>query len=259
MGENDESGLGGIQAQRGRGWVRRSWIRYRATLKTHSWYVGALVWLATHYMKLVGRTNPLVAGSDDPAKALTKDAPVIMALWHGQHLMAPYMVPKQARFVALLSRSADAEINARIVHKFGVETVRGSGGRGSAHDTGKGGARALISLKRYLENGISVCMIADISKSTARHAGQGVILLAKLSGRPIVAAAYATSRRHVIASSWDKTTVSLPFGRAAAIAAEPLYVEADADEAQMQAHREELTRRLNEVTAKAYAMVDGQS
>ena len=84
----------------------------------------------------------------------------------------------------------------------------------------------------------------------------GVILLAKISGKPIIAAAYATSRRHVIEKSWDKTTVSLPFGRAASVGAEPLFVPPDANEATLEAGREELTRRLNDVNARAYAMVD---
>ncbi len=102
-------------------------------------------------------------------------------------------------------------------------------------------------------------MIADISKSTARQAGLGVILLAKISGKPIIAAAYTTSRRHVIEKSWDKTTISLPFGRSVSLGAEPLYVPADADEQTLEACRQELTRRLNEVNARALAMVDKRS
>ena len=157
---------------------------------------------------------------------------------------------------ALLSRSADAEFNARIVEKFGHETVRGSGGRNEGNDSGKGGARALIALKRELDQGKSTAMIADISKSTARQAGMGVILLARLSGRPIVAVAYATSRRRILKKSWDQTVISLPFGRAAVISGEPLFVEKDADDARMEAYRVELTNRLNAATDAAYRLAD---
>ena len=83
-----------------------------------------------------------------------------------------------------------------------------------------------------------------------------MILLAKISGKPIIAAAYATSRRHVMEKTWDKTTISLPFGRAASLGAEPLFVPADANDETLEACRQELTRRLNDVNARAVAMVD---
>jgi lysophospholipid acyltransferase (LPLAT)-like uncharacterized protein len=243
-------------AKPGHGRARRLWMRVRSGLKRQSWYGDVIVWLAYGYMRFVGWTNPLVKGAARLEDGKAEYGAFIVALWHGQHIMAPLLVPRSFPMVALLSKSADAEINARVVEKFGIETVRGSGGRDGRHDTQKGGARALISLKRALDDGKSICMIADISKSTARQAGLGVILLAKISGKPIIAAAYVTSRRHVIEKSWDKTTVSLPFGRAASLGAEPLYVPADADEQTLEACRQELTRRLNEVNARAVAMVD---
>lgn len=256
MAGQEDIGRKAIVAKPAHGSVRRIWIRLRSGLKRQSWYASVLVALAYGYMRLVGWTNPLVKGAASLEDGKSEHGAFIVALWHGQHIMAPLMVPSGFPMVALLSKSADAEINARVVEKFGIETVRGSGGRDGRHDTQKGGAKALISLKRHLDDGKSVCMIADISKSTARQAGLGVILLAKISGKPIIAGAYATSRRHVIEKSWDKTTISLPFGRAASLGAEPLFVPADADEATLEACREELTLRLNEVNARAMAMVD---
>jgi lysophospholipid acyltransferase (LPLAT)-like uncharacterized protein len=254
----EDIGRQAVATKAGHGHMRRLWIRIRSGLKRQSWYGSALVGLAYGYMRLVGATNPLVKGADRLEDGKAKHGAFIVTLWHGQHIMAPLIVPRGFPMVALLSKSADAEINARVVEKFGIGTVRGSGGRDGRHDTQKGGARALISMKRHLDAGTSVCMIADISKSTARQAGMGVILLAKISGKPIIAAAYATSRRRVIEKSWDKTTISLPFGRAASLGAEPLFVPHDADEATLEVCREELTRRLNDVNARACAMVDQQ-
>ncbi len=230
------------------------WLRTR--IKSQPWFVNTVVNLIYWYMKLVSRTNPLVKGSSDFYEVYGKNAPLIAAMWHGQHLMSPVVVPKGYTITALLSRSADAEVNARIVEKFGHETVRGSGGRNEGRDSGKGGARALIALKRELDQGKSTAMIADISKSTARQAGMGVILLARLSGRPIVAVAYATSRRRILKKSWDQTVISLPFGRAAVVSGEPLYVAKDADDAQMEVCRQELTHRLDAATEDAYRLAD---
>ena len=238
------------------GLARKGWIWARARIKAQPWFTGTVVNLACWYMKFVSRTNPLVKGSHDFYEVYGKNAPLIAAMWHGQHLMSPVIVPKGYTLTALLSRSADAEFNARIVEKFGHETVRGSGGRNEGNDSGKGGARALIALKRELDQGKSTAMIADISKSTARQAGMGVILLARLSGRPIVAVAYATSRRRILKKSWDQTVISLPFGRAAVISGEPLFVEKDADDERMEAYRVELTNRLNAATDAAYRLAD---
>lgn len=239
-----------------RGALRRGWIRLRNRLKGQSWFTGLVVNSVLSFMRLVHWTNPLDPRSDRYDEVFTANEPLIIAMWHGQHLMSPFLAEKGAKLTAMISRSGDAEVNARIVEKMGFETVRGSGGRGERNDSGKGGASALLGLKKALETGRSAVMIADISKGEARQAGIGIIHLARISGRPIIGVAYATSRRHVIAKSWDQTTVNLPFGRAAAKATEPLYVEKDADEATMEACRAELTRRLDQATQEAYAIVD---
>ncbi len=140
-----------MAARPGHGRLRRLWIRVRSGLKRQSWYGGVLVWLAYAYMRLVGWTNPLIKGAARLEDGRAMHGAFIITLWHGQHIMAPLLVPRGFPMVALLSRSADAEINARVVEKFGIGTVRGSGGRDGRQDMHKGGARALISLKRHLE------------------------------------------------------------------------------------------------------------
>jgi lysophospholipid acyltransferase (LPLAT)-like uncharacterized protein len=120
----------------------------------------------------------------------------------------------------------------------------------------KGGARALIALKKALDAGKNVAMIADITKGAPREAGLGIVTLAKLSGRPIVPTAVTTSRRLVLEKSWDKTTIGLPFGRGAFVFGDLIHVPADADEAEMERKRQEITAGLNTVTEKALRMVD---
>ena len=195
-------------------------------------------------------------GSTEGVQLFEKNAPAIFAIWHGQHFMVPFLSPKGAKVVTLFSKSADAEINVKLAERMGFETVRGSGGREPTKSQEKGGAKALLSLKRALDSGKSVVMIADISKSTPRQAGLGVITLAKISGRPIIAVAYASSRRHVIAKSWDKTTVNLPFGRASIIASDPIFVAKDTDDLAIERHRSELDARLKRATVEAYNLVD---
>jgi lysophospholipid acyltransferase (LPLAT)-like uncharacterized protein len=59
-----------------------------------------------------------------------------------------------------------------------------------------------------------------------------------------------------VINNWDRTTVNLPFGRGAGVAAEPLSVPSDADEAALEAARRLLEERLNAATRRAYDIVD---
>ena len=89
-------------------------------------------------------------------------------------------------------------------------------------------------------------------------AGLGIIKLAQASGRPIYPSAIATSRR-IVLDNWDRTTINLPFGRGAGVAAEPLTVAREADDAALENARRLLEERLNAATRRAYELVDGPS
>lgn len=235
------------------------WRRIREPLAQSRFAKGAIASLFAGALRFIKLTNPFAKGSFELAGGSYVDSePLIIGLWHGQHLLAPALYPSDRGLVAMVSRSADAELNALVVNKFGIEAVRGSGGRSSKSKLEKGGATALIALKKALDTGKNVCMIADIPHGKPRDAGMGIVLLARLSGRPIAPAAIATSRRKVLESSWDKTTINLPFGRCAVFVAPLIEVAADADDAEMERKRQELTAAINHATEQAYLMVDGK-
>lgn len=237
--------------------LKRLWTKVRQPLARSRLVKALIVNLLVAAIRLVYRTSPAVAGSDDVAEAIRRHTPAIAAFWHGQHILAPAINPRGSRMVALFSRSADAEINARVAERLGFGVVRGSGGREGEYRADKGGARALIALKKTLDAGTNVAMIADIPHGTPREAGLGVVMLAKVSGRPIVPIAVATSRRKVLEKTWDKTTINLPFGRRAVAIGEAIHVAADATPQEMEARRRELTAALEAVTLRAYGLVDG--
>ena len=233
------------------------WMKIRHPLAQSRLAKGLLTWLFAQALRFIKLTNPPVKGSSKLVGEYDDHEPGIVALWHGQHLLAPALYPSKRGLVAMVSRSADAEINAMVVESFGYEAVRGSGGRDDSRHLDKGGARALVALKKALDGGKNVAMIADIPNGKPREAGMGVILLARLSGRPIIGAAIATSRRKVLEKTWDKTTISLPFGRRAVVISPLIHVARDADDAEMERKRQELTKALNAATDKAYGLVDG--
>ncbi len=233
-------------------WLRQAWkrvIRSRVAGR-------ATIALATATLRTLRATNPPVAGSMVIVDEIKGHEPVIFAVWHGQHLLTPCFYPRGKPLAAMVSKSSDGELNAGVFESLGFHAVRGSGGRGGDHRVDKGGARALIALKRQLDAGVNVALIADIVHGTPREAGLGIVTLAKISGRPIFPLATVTSRRRVLEKTWDKTTLHLPFGRSAVQLGAPIYIPANASDAEMEAGRQQVTRAIDDVLAKAYRLVD---
>lgn len=207
----------------------------------------------------IWRTNRDTPESTDWEALLDGEFPAIFALWHGQHILVPYAGPRHLKFVSLVSRSADAEINARVIRRAGFEVIRASGGRDPGAVARKGGVMALIAMRDALRRNVNVVMIADISKGEVRQAGEGIVMLAKISGRPIVPVALATSRRYVLEKTWDKTTINLPFGRRCLKLAPPIHVPADAGKADIAAARARVTQELNRITEEALHAVEARA
>jgi lysophospholipid acyltransferase (LPLAT)-like uncharacterized protein len=230
------------------------WIRQPARLLSDSGILAAVAArLAVWYLKLTFHTNRWVSEPADPLDRALPHLPVIAAVWHGQHILLP-VIPIGLKSAVMISKSRDGEITARVAEAFGTRTIRASGGRVPRKLIEKDGLKGFISMLDALKNGENVLQTADIPKGTPRRAGRGIIALAKHSGRPILPIAVASSRRKVVNRAWDRTTFNLPFGRSALCLGEPLHVQPDAGEAELEAARAELERRLNEVTRRAYQL-----
>jgi hypothetical protein len=212
--------------------------------------VGAL---AAGYLKLVWHTSRVTL---EPATIYDEvQMPAIIAMWHGQHFMAPFIKrPERGhRAKVLISRHRDGEINARAAMRLGIGTIRGSGAHnGEFHR--KGGAVAFTEMVEALGQGWNVALTADVPK-VSRVAGMGVVKLAQHSGRPIYPVALATQRR-IEFNNWDKSAFNLPFSRLAMVASDGIYVPRDADDAALEAARQEVERGLNRATARAYEIAD---
>jgi lysophospholipid acyltransferase (LPLAT)-like uncharacterized protein len=208
--------------------------------------------LFARYLGLVQRTNAFVMEPPDAYARIGPLMPVIVAMWHGQHFMIHFARRPQDPAASLVSRSADGEVNAIALRHLGVRAIRGSGARGR-DPRGKGGANALRAMLRALQGGEMVVMTADVPK-IARICGQGIVTLARLSGRPIIPAAVVTNRS-IRFNSWDRASLGLPFGRGAMVLGEPIFVSRDADEAALTAARHAVEDGLDAAHERAYAML----
>jgi len=205
------------------------------------------------YLRLVQRTNRWVMEPPDAYDRVGPLMPVIVAMWHGQHFMMHFAKRPQDRAASLVSRSGDGEINAVALRRVGVRAIRGSGARGRDFRA-KGGVAAMREMLRALKSGEMVVLTADVPK-IARVCGEGIVMLAQLSGRPIVPTAVVTSRR-LDFKSWDRSSMGLPFGRGAIVIGEPIFVAGDADGAALDGVRRTVEQELDRVHERAYALVD---
>ncbi|MBS9477223.1 lysophospholipid acyltransferase family protein [Ancylobacter radicis] len=204
------------------------------------------------YLRLVWRTQRVVMEPANLYELADAQLPMILTFWHGQHFLTPFLMKPYHRARVMISRSADADVNAIAAEALGIGTVRGSGAQGRDFRV-KGGFNATLEMIRHLSEGTNVAMTADVPK-ISRIAGLGVVTIAKHSGRPIYPVAIATSRR-VLARSWDRAAIHLPFGRAAVVAGEGVLVAPDAGPEELEAARHEVQRQLNAATARAEELV----
>ncbi|MCX5570795.1 lysophospholipid acyltransferase family protein [Kaistia nematophila] len=209
---------------------------------------------AAAYLRFVRRTSTLEFEPSDPYEFFGHLLPGIVAMWHGQHLMVPFIRREGHDVRVMISKHRDGEINAIAAESLGLGTVRASAARSANRVIEKGGLRGFLEMKAALAQGATVAMTADLSNQKSRRAGPGIVMLARASGRPIVPVAVATSR-HFVVKNWDRTTVNLPFSKGICVFGGPIYVPADADDTVIEQKRLELENELNRVTERAYQRV----
>ncbi len=222
-------------------------------ITTSSAFQEAVGVVTASYLRLVWRTSRITLEPLGIYESV--EMPAIVAMWHGQHFMAPFIKRDDPRHrtKVLISRHRDGEINARAAQRLGIGTIRGSGAHnGEFHR--KGGAAAFTEMLQALNEGYNIAMTADVPK-VARVAGLGIVKLAQHSGRPIYAVAMASSRR-IELDNWDRSAINLPFGRMAIVASNAIKVPQNSDDAALEVARQLVESELNRVTARAYEIAD---
>lgn len=219
------------------------------TLRRSEFVRRSLGYTLAGYLRSVARSVRFEVEPANIYEIAEREMPIIITFWHGQHFLAPFIMKSHHRAKVLISRHADADINAIAAEALGVGTIRGSGATNARDFHRKNAVGAMREMIDALAEGTNVALTADVPK-ISRVAGRGVVALARHSGRPIYPVAIATNRR-IVAKSWDRASIDLPFGRGGAVAAEPVWVAPDADDAGLEAARKLVQERLNAATARA--------
>jgi hypothetical protein len=155
-----------------------------------------------------------IEGAEHYQAVLASGRQPILALWHGRILPGLHYF-RHRGIVVMTSQNFDGEWIARILHRFGFGTARGSSSRG--------GARALVQLRRELADGRAAAFTLDGPRGPARTVQPGAVFLAGATGQPILPY-HIESDRHWTLNSWDRTQIPKPFGRVALVIGEPIHV-----------------------------------
>ncbi len=193
----------------------------------------ALASLLGLYLATVIRTTRWSVVGLEHAVPFMQDGrrPLVLAFWHERlPLMPAVFLEARRRFPrtgivahVLVSRHRDGRLIGGVVGRFGMDLVYASSSRG--------GTSGIIELLRVLRRGEIVAITPDGPRGPRRVAAPGVATLAALSGAPVLPSAAATTRRRIMARSWDRMMLPLPFGRAVIVIGPPIAVPRDGAEA----------------------------
>jgi lysophospholipid acyltransferase (LPLAT)-like uncharacterized protein len=188
-----------------------------------------------------------VIGVENLEAALAKAPSLIPCYWHQHQLLcAYYLLKHQSRGLKvgwLISPSVDGELGAMMVRRLGGGVIRGS----STHT----GARSLRDYYQALvKDNLSPVITPDGPRGPRFKFKPGAVLLAQMSGRPMLPMAYAASRAWLI--KWDKFVIPAPFARIVIAIGEPRYVPRVTDARaveQLQSDMEAEMKKLYQVAA----------
>jgi lysophospholipid acyltransferase (LPLAT)-like uncharacterized protein len=202
-----------------------------------------------------------VEGQEHLDAALAKAPSLVPCYWHQHQLFcAKYLVDQSLARAArpgvpelkvgwLISPSVDGEIGAMMVRRMGGHVIRGS--------STSTGARALRDYYEALvKSAISPVITPDGPRGPRFEFKPGAILLAQMSGRPILPIAYAATRAWLI--KWDKFVLPVPFSRIVVAVGPPRYVPRVTDAASIEKLQGELKAELKRLFGVARDALRGR-
>jgi lysophospholipid acyltransferase (LPLAT)-like uncharacterized protein len=182
-----------IEAQPG---PRRFTLRQRIILRL---IIGAGYW----FIRLVGPTLRVCISREEGAQQTVGQRPLIGSFWHACIIPATYMC-RDLGVRVMSSNSYDGEYMGRIIRKFGFVAVKGSSSRNAV--------RALLGLRRALDEGWSVAFTLDGPRGPRYKVKPGPVALARSSGVPLTMFHMAVDRAWVL-NTWDRLIIPKPFSR----------------------------------------------
>lgn len=180
-----------------------------------------------------------IIGNDIADQLVADKAVCIPCYWHQQTLLCADTIRGWigSGFDAsiTISASVDGEIPARLASAWGAKIIRGS-----ANQTG---ALVMRDIYGAMRRGSSIIIAPDGPKGPMFEFKAGNILIARISGAPLLPMACAADRSWRL-RSWDKMLVPKPFARVVIAIGQPHYVPKNTSVDGLERHRVEIQDAL---------------
>lgn len=182
------------------------------------WVQTALAWLLSEWMRFCFATIRWTHENQGVAEAIwVRGGGVLCVFWHSRIGLTPASWPhgRAQQVKALISLSPDGQFIAKAVGRLGFPAIRGSSANKDKADRAKGGSQALRDGLRQLKIA-GLAITPDGPRGPARTMAEGLPLLAKLSGAPVLFIGVSCNPA-IRLGSWDRAVLPLPFGRGAVV------------------------------------------
>lgn len=164
----------------------------------------------------------------------------IYALWHRNQCLI-YGFHDRSDVSVLVSHSRDGEIVARGIKHMGFKIVRGSKSR-------KGAVEATLQMIEDLKQGKRAAIMVDGPKGPEEVVKDGIIKIAKLSGKPIVPVCWhSINKNWITLPTWDKLKMPVLNVNLINLYGKPIYVPEDADDDEIERCRLDVENSLKEL------------
>jgi lysophospholipid acyltransferase (LPLAT)-like uncharacterized protein len=193
--------------------------------------------LSAWLIHLIGASLRLKVEDRGHVIDLPDHPPVIIAFWHNRVALMAYFYERfNIRRTALtfISRSRDGQFMTDVAARFGIKAVRGSSSR-------HGISATLAALRAAGDSRVDLVITPDGPRGPRYQIQPGLIRLAQMTNRPIVAVTYQLQWKREL-RSWDRFHVPLPFSVCHLITSEQIWVPEGASEAELKA----ITSRVSE-------------
>ena len=180
--------------------------------------------------EVIGGRHALILGK--------QKQPCIWAFWH--RVILPIAWYGRNRGIVVMNTTAfDGQWTRKVIEWLGFGTAQGSSSRG--------GLRGLQVMAKRIGEGMDCAFTIDGPRGPRYVAKVGPVLLARMTGAPILVFHVGVDRGKTIEKTWDHFLLPGLFARAVLIGAPPIFVPQDADSEMIRAKHEEMQKALEHV------------
>jgi lysophospholipid acyltransferase (LPLAT)-like uncharacterized protein len=218
--------------------TRRFSLRQRIILRI-------IIFFGYWIIRLIGPTLRICICGEEGAQKTPDERPLVASSWHSCLIPSTYIF-RHFGIRVMSSNSYDGEYMGRIIRKFGFVAVKGSSSRNAV--------RALLGLRRALEDGWTVAFTLDGPRGPRRKVKPGPVALARSSGMALTTFHAAVDKAWVL-NTWDRLMIPLPFSRVLVRFGKLIPVPRNASDQDIERYTEELQASLDRVCDFAEANV----